>query len=173
MSGGDVVFIAFFGSLLGFGLLGAVLSYLYYRRCRLLTHAERMKALEMGRELPDDSTVAQLRAVMGTTARRDNANPELITSGALAKRCFSVALWVPLGAIVATQAFSRFHGGAEATLWTAVALITSASLICGTVLATRSTSDSKNGTTELPIGNHRAKTADHDPDAYDVAGRRG
>jgi len=54
-------------------LVGIVGGFLHYRRERLLTHKERMKALELGAELPDDVATARIKAVYGETMNGKSA----------------------------------------------------------------------------------------------------
>src|SRR5436190_1496624 len=81
-------------------------GFWHVRRERLLTHAERMKALELGREVPDSAAVARIKAAFGASSQADEDGG----AWSPARKCFGVALWVPIGvALVATQAH---HGGA-------------------------------------------------------------
>ncbi len=47
-------------------------GFMYARRGLLLTHAERMKALELGAELPDHAAAARIRAALGQSTADDD-----------------------------------------------------------------------------------------------------
>src|SRR5262245_13798842 len=81
------------------GLVAIVGGFLHSRRERLLTHQERMKALELGRDLPDDAATARLKATFGAAAGGNESKGE-----SLARKCFSTALWIGFwGFLAASQ----------------------------------------------------------------------
>jgi hypothetical protein len=151
----------------GIGLLFLVIvipivgGLLYARRERLLTHAERIKALELGRDLPDAAATARLKAAFGQ-ATADDGGKESV-----ARKCFSTALWVAFWGFAAAAGL----GGAEVSSGVAFAIASSAgaigvtAVICGTVLASRSAKVASD------LSNH-AKYATEDADAFDVASCR-
>ena len=143
--------LTFFALLIGAGVLVGLVAivggFLHSRRERLLTHQERMKALELGRELPDDRATARLKAVSGGTAGDENRASSGHTEGAIGAasgKCYSTALWVAFwGFLFAGQ--NAMTGGRSSAV-TAVAIAIAASvgaigvtaMICGTMLAMRS-----------------------------------
>ena len=137
---------------------------MYARRERLLTHAERMKALEMGGALPDDAATARIKAALGQSPADDDRGKD-----SLARKCFSTALWVAFWGFAAAAGL----GGAAVNTGVAYAIASSAgaigmtAIICGTILASN----------QAPATNHsdfRAKPLNHhDADALDVVSCRG
>src|SRR5262245_42733288 len=102
-----------FGWVFVIALVSIIGGFLHVRRERLLTHAERMKALELGREVPDSAAVARIKAAFGASAQAD----EDAGTWSPARKCFGVALWVPIGvALLSTQAH---HGGTAYAMWAA------------------------------------------------------
>ena len=79
-------------------------GFMYARRGLLLTHAERMKALELGAELPDHAAAARIRAALVPPPANDDGGPE-----SLARKCFSTALWVAFWGFAAAAGL----GGAD------------------------------------------------------------
>ncbi len=73
-SSGFLLFL-FLDGLILIALVAIVGGLLHYRRERLLTHAERMKALELGRDWPEDPATARLKVALGSTAE-DREEPE-------------------------------------------------------------------------------------------------
>ncbi len=135
----------------------------HVRRDRLLAHAERMKALELGASLPDDVATARLKAGMGQAADAEDR-----TRGPLAGKCFSTAFWVAFWGFAAAAGL----GGAADNTGVAYAIASSAgaigvtAMICGTILALRPTPTPKNS-------GIYGKTTNYDADALDVASCRG
>jgi hypothetical protein len=155
----------FLGSLVFVGLVAIVGGFLHSRRERLLTHAERMKALELGQPLPDDPATAKLKAMTGGDSSQEGASNDT-PQMALARTCYKTALWVAFWGFL-------FAAQTSAVNWvSAVAIAIGAStgaigvtcVICGTILAARSTEK------RTPDPYAKART---DPDAYDVVGSRG
>ena len=64
-------------------------TLMYARRERLLTHADHMKALELGAALLDDATAARIKAAAGKSAGDDDGSRR-----SLVRECFSTAIWV-------------------------------------------------------------------------------
>ena len=138
-------------------------GFMYARRGLLLTHAERMKALELGAELPDHAAAARIRAALVPPPANDDGRPE-----SLARKCFSTALWVAFWGFAAAAGL----GGADVSAGVAYAIASSAgaigvtAIICGTVLASRREPAAHDAI------NH-AKLATEDADAFDVVSCRG
>jgi hypothetical protein len=107
-------------------------GFLHYRRDRLLTHAERMKALEMGRDLPDDSTTARLKALSGTSDSSEESGGEK----SFASQCYSTT-----GYVCGAGFVFAFMAGANAGVAYAIAASAGAigvtGMICGTILASK------------------------------------
>jgi hypothetical protein len=140
---GLIVLASLFGALIVIGL-PVWLGVNYARRERELQHTERMKALELGRSLPGDATPWTTAKAAGTAIG------------------ISVPISVTFIGLMASGA-----GAEAAAVWPAVGSIGVAAVICGTILATPKPSAPRPEDVD-----HFAKPI-HDPDAYDVVGRRG
>ena len=141
-------------------LVAIIGGYVHYRRERLLTHQERMKALELGREMPDDAATARIKAAFGTSSSSSDDD----TSESLPRKVFTTALWVAFwGFLAASQG-----GTANYAIAIAIAASTGAigvvAVICGTILALRAS--------PTPTQTHMSKPTT-ESDAYDVVSRRG
>jgi hypothetical protein len=138
-------------------------GFMYARRNLLLTHAERMKALELGVELPDHAATARIKAAQAQSPPLDERGKD-----SLARKCFSTALWVAFWGFGAAAGL----GGAEVSAGVAYAIASSAgaigvtAVVCGTVLAWRPIAASH-------YADVNAKLVNHDADAYDVVSCRG
>src|SRR5258708_7259157 len=100
MDSSQMLIAALFGGLIVVGLVAIIGGFLHARRTRLLTHQERMKALELGRAMPDDAATARIRAAFGSGS--DDGDEK--AGGSLARKCFSTALWVGFwGFLAASQ----------------------------------------------------------------------
>jgi hypothetical protein len=169
-------FLTFFGLLIGAGVLVGLVAivggFLQNRRERLLTHQERLKALELGREIPDDAATARLKAVRGVTASDEKGDSSATTEsaiGAAAGKCYSTALWVAFwGFLFAGQ--NAMTGNSRTAMAVAIAIAASVgaigvtSMICGTLLAMR---------TPVPRDQSATGKSAFDSDALDVVSRRG
>lgn len=108
-------------------------GFMYAHRGLLLTHAERMKALELGAELPDHAAAARIRACSASLL------PTTMVAGIRSRRVFSTAVWVAFWGFAAAAGL----GGADVNAGVAYAIASSAgaigvtAIICGTVLASR------------------------------------
>jgi hypothetical protein len=137
-------------------------GFIHAHRDRVLTHTERMKALEMGRELPGHEATARLRAAFGQPAPADEGDV-----ASLARKCWSTALWVAFWGFGASAGL----GGASVSSGVALAIAVSAgaigvtAMICGTILASTAA-------VNAPLNGY-AKHRIHDADAIDVVSRRG
>ena len=132
-----------FGCIFMLSIVPIVGGFMHARRERLLTHTERMRALELCSQLPD--APARIRAALGQTATADlAANANVTATNAAsgdvnARKCFSTALWVAFWGFAAAAGL----GGAEVSTGVAYAIASSAgaigvtAVICGTVLASR------------------------------------
>jgi hypothetical protein len=168
--------LAFLGLMIGalvlLGLVAIVGGFLQTRRERLLTHQERLKALELGREIPDDVATARMKVAGGITSsgeKADSSDNGEGATGALSRKCFSTAVWVAFwGFLAASQ--NSLTQSPTATIAVAIAIAASAAaigitaVICGTILAVRtSTSRDQRATRKAEI----------ERDALDVVSRRG
>lgn len=155
----NVIFAVLGGSIL-VALVAIVGGFLHYRRERLLTHAERMKALEMGREMPDDAATARIRAAFGTLSSGDkDGEPE-----SLPRKCYSTALWVAFWGFLAASQGGWVNQSIAIAIAASVAAIGVTAFVCGTVLAART----HTGPTAASFRKERI-----DADAFDVVSRRG
>jgi hypothetical protein len=161
MSTNDTIAIVF-GFVFLVSIVPIIGGLMYARRERLLTHAERMRALELGARLPDDAATARVRASSGQSASADNGD-----KGSLAGKCYSTALWVAFWGFAAAAGL----GGADVSAGVAYAIAASAgaigvtSVICGTILASRAT--------VANLANGYGKSTTDDVDAFDVVSCRG
>jgi hypothetical protein len=145
-------------SLVLISLVAIIGGFLHYKRERLLTHQERMKALEFGRELPDDPTTARTKAVFGGSL--GGASDEAGES--LPRKMITTVLWVAFwGFLFGGPAGAANHAVAIA-MAAAVGAIGVAATICGTILALR-----------LPTATSATSKPHIDSDAFDVVSRRG
>ncbi len=135
-----------FGWVFLIALVGIVGGFLHYRRDRVLSHQERMKALELGREIPDDPATLRMKAALGVTSsseKTDSSEKSSEASGALARRAFATALWVALGGFGAAVVASDSTERSPAAVAVSVAVAASAgavgvtAVICGTILGMR------------------------------------
>jgi hypothetical protein len=120
------------GGVLLIGLVSIIGGLLYSRRTRLLTHQERMKALELGRAMPDAP------ALSAASVEDEGASTDTSDGASLARKCFSTTLWVGIAGFVAA---SGLPDTAKPDVAVAVAIAASAgaigvtAMICGTILA--------------------------------------
>jgi hypothetical protein len=157
--------VVFLGSVFWLGLVAIIGGFLHGRRERMLTHTERMKALEMGLPLPDAPDVARLKAIHGTGGSSDEevgATPQL----SLARTCYKTALWVAFwGFLFSAQgSVMNFANGVALAVGISTGAVCVTCVICGTILAARAPAPYS-----MP---HHAKHQT-DPDVFDVVGRRG
>ncbi len=121
-------------------LIACIGGFLHARRGRLLVHAERMKALELGREMPDDPATARLKAIHQIETPEAEESPSQPKS--LANQCYSTTGYVcGCGFVFAWMAQSN-HGVAIASA-AATGAIGVTGMICGTVLAAKSTASNE------------------------------
>jgi hypothetical protein len=129
----DSFFYAFFGGLALIGLVAILGGFLHARRERLLTHTERMKALELGRAMPDDPATARIKAAYTPPVSSKPSNSE-----ALAGKCHSTVLWVAFSGFGAAVGAVQAGGIAVAiAIAASVGAIGVTGIICGTILASR------------------------------------
>ncbi len=114
-------------------------GFLHYRRERWLTHTERMKALELGRDLPDDAATARIKAVYGASDKPEEASSGEIS---LAAKCYHDDRLDVAGGGLLFAWLSGMMGAASVAY--AIAAATGAigvtGMICGTILATKTPS---------------------------------
>lgn len=136
---------------LGLALVVGTVAYLIYRRERQYRHAERLKALEYGRRLPNDPP-----------------DPDR----ALAHRSFSTGLWGAFWGFVFAANSDIVGDGLAIPLALAVAsaVIGVTGIVCGTVLSFR-VRCAPNGS--MLAAQPSAAKPVSDPDAYDVVSARG
>jgi hypothetical protein len=129
--------------------LPVVLSMRQAARNREFEHAERLKALELGRPMPGD------RATEVATRNTHNG----------------IVLWVPLGALGIALGAMNSTGDSTAAviaIWAAAGAVGVTGVICGTILAMRAPSP------EVPAPRHLFSTkAPTEDDAVDTVSRRG
>ncbi len=162
----DVNGYAVLGVCLGFvfliSLVPIVGGLLHARRERTLVHAERMKALELGRELPDEAATARIKAAFGKSSASDESGG----GEPLAAKCFSTALWVAFWGFAAAAGL----GGSQASAGVAYAIAASAgaigvtAMICGAILGGRAPVAARPGRSSKPR---------IEDDAFDVVSCRG
>jgi hypothetical protein len=125
------------GGVILVGLVAIVGGFLHTRRERLLTHQERMKALELGREVPEDPAVARAKVANAQFREALGAGTEKSYAG----KCFSATghacFWGFLFAIGAAAKEGGNAPGAAYAIAAAAGAIGVTGLICGTVLASR------------------------------------
>jgi len=154
------------------GLVAIVGGFLQNRRDRLLTHQERLKALELGREVPDDVATARMKVAWGVASRdkqADSGDDDEGASGALSRKAFSTAIWVAFwGFLAAGQSVSVGRSPVITAVCIGIAASTGAigvtAVICGTILAMRTPKSGSSGVT---------RKAEFEGDALDVVSRRG
>jgi len=118
------------GSVVLIALVAIVGGFLHSRRERLLTHNERIKALEMGRELPDDAATARIKAVYGVVEKSET------DAKSFATQCYNNTGYICGSGFFFAMVSSSSHGVAYA-LAAASGAIGVTGLICGTILASR------------------------------------
>ncbi len=121
-----------------------------------------MKALELGREFPDDPKVAQMRVLMGQDSKGKS------DEGPASSQCYSTAFWVAFWGFVTIGGVVRADVPVVIPILMAlgVAAIGVVSMICGTVLAQKEMErqDAQARSFQKPV---------YEPDAFDVVGSRG
>ncbi len=137
------------------GLLGGVVLILFTLICvvfthfqeeRKLTHAERIKALEMGQTLPDDPETARIKARAARLAAARSTGSSGV-SKSLAYHCYSVTGYICGGGFF----FAILVGGSTAyALASAAGAIGVTGMICGTILATKEVRSEPSMTTSKP-----------------------
>jgi len=125
-------------------------AVMHARRERELEHAERMKALELGRPFP---------------------GPEVEARWSPAWVAVAIGAGVPIASfLLAGLATPEVHNEIAYAIWPAAGAVGVAGVICGTVLAARLPAS---GRPSRGFEAADAKSAVCDPDAIDVVGRRG
>jgi hypothetical protein len=147
---GEILVAVLIGAFLLVCFFTIVAMFVQTRRGRELEHAEKMKAIEMGRPWPLDKAEAK-------PAPEAAGPPEPLPS-ALIKSVPLGSLGIAAGASVILRP--------EPMVWLAAGAVGMTSLICGTVLSLRQ------GPATPRQEMNPAKPVS-DPDALDVVGRRG
>jgi hypothetical protein len=126
-------------------IVPTVMAFKHARYLREVEHAERMKAMELGRTLPGDEPLS----------------PASIAT--------AIGAGVPLSSLVLAWLADLTSGGRSGeAVWVAAGAVALGGLICGTILAYRHFA-----TRPQPATYQEAPKPEYDPDAYDVVGRRG
>lgn len=125
----------------------AALGARYARQRREMEHAERMRALELGRRMPGERGEA---TAMATAAR--------------------IGAGVPVGVMGVAWLASVSSGPAGSDPWIAAGIISTAAVVSGAVLAFRAMGLAA---AEAASASARAEKPAFDPDAYDHVGARG
>jgi hypothetical protein len=139
-------------------LVAIVGGFVHSRRERLLTHQERMKALELGRDLPDNAATARVKAVFGAGSTDEG------DARSLARKCFSTALWVGFWGFLFASQTSWANMGIAIVIACSAGAVGVTAMICGTILALRGSSD---------VDHRLATKPAFESDAFDVVSRRG
>ncbi len=135
-------------------------EFIKARRERTLLHAERMKALELGRPLPESSRTAQIKAALGIPSAQE------VQRESPAGRCFSTAFWVAFwGFIAAAGNGAVLNSGVSIAIAAATGAIGVTAVICGTILTAQTPAHyADHSTLAKPVA---------EEDAYDVVASRG
>jgi hypothetical protein len=129
-------------------LVPTVLGLRYAKVERELEHAERIRALELGQSLPKDApfwSPARLSAAIGAGVPISVFGTAFVTT------------------IVDGNSYDGF-------IWSSAGAVGLAGVICGTILAARVPAREASPVAPRHAFNGKLES---DPDAYDVAGRRG
>jgi hypothetical protein len=138
-----IVICSIVGGLILVSLVSIIGGFLHSRRERLLVHAERMKALELGRDMPDDPATMRMKAIFPAEKPEESASQP--TSPAepksLAAQCYSTTGWVA-GCGLLFAAWSSMPGGHSGVAYAiagAAGAVGVTGMICGTILASKPT----------------------------------
>jgi hypothetical protein len=131
------MFGGIFGGGLVIGLVACIGGFLHARRNQLQLHEERMKALELGRELPDDPATAQIKAAQQSEAieaETPKGSPSKPSSPAA--KCYSTTSYAcGTGFVFAWLAQS--NQGVAIAIAAATGAVGVTGMICGTILAAK------------------------------------
>lgn len=141
-------------------LVAIIGGFLQCRRERLLDHRERMKALELGRDVPDNAATARIKAAFGLPQGDDKEDGERSP----ARKCFSTTLWIAFWGFLAVGQAGAASQGVAIAIAGSVGAVGVAGMICGTILAYRPPA----APTFDPISKPAIET-----DAFDVVSCRG
>jgi hypothetical protein len=166
-------FLIFLGGM--FGIIGLFIVPIVWlamrseRHKRDLQHTERMRALELGHGLPDDEVTARIKAFTGTgSSSKDDGGP----GWCMVRRCYWMGFALPVGAFLGTTYLAP-HRPDNTGIWVATAIIGTASVLSGTILAFRMTFLSNADESRSAALAGRVSKPTVDPDTFDVAARRG
>jgi hypothetical protein len=147
----NVVMLALFGGLILAGVVAIIGGLLHARRGRQFMHVERMKALELGRELPDDTETARIKAAYQVEAAKQAEEPDGLR--AMAVQCYTTTGWVAgLGLLFAVGAAGVGSSSAAVSMTVAVSAgaIGVTGMICGTILAAKAPEPRETASTSAP-----------------------
>ena len=119
------------------------------QRRRELEHAERIRALELGRTLPGDEPAL---------------SPEKLSAG--------IGIVVPLGSLLVGWLACESQGY-RAEIWVMASVVSLAGVLGGTILASRQMGMRERERTRAAGYQMHTKGEAYDPDTIDVVGRRG
>ena len=148
------------GAVVLISLVAIIGGFLQCRRERLLDHRERMRALELGQEMPDDAATARIKAAFGVSRNDDKGDWE----GSPARKCFSTTLWIAFWGFLAAGQAGAANRAVAVAIASSVGAVGVAGMIGGTILALRASA--------APTSNSISKPA-IDADAFDVVCSRG
>jgi hypothetical protein len=125
-------------------------------RNRAMAHAECMKALELGRETPEDRAAARTKAIMKAVSPSED-----VSLGGLAHKCYSTAVWVAFWGFGSIAGIGKgFSPTVAIAIAASVGAVGVTAVICGTILGARGS------TAPSPVHTEKFPT---EVDAYDIA----
>jgi hypothetical protein len=125
-------------------IVPTALAFKHARFLREVEHEERMKAMELGRLLPEDEAFSPAKLAAG------------------------IGIGVPIGSFFFAW-LADLTSTAGQAVWPAVGSVGLGGVICGTILAARHFATRN----QHAVAHHETLKPEFDPDAYDVVGRRG
>ena len=142
----DPILIPIVALLIPIVIVPTALGFRHARFLREVEHAERMRAMELGRTLAEDEAWSPARLAV------------------------AIGVGVPIGSLLIAWLAAMTTGStsAEADL-DGAGVVGLGGVICGTVLAARHFAGPPAGRRDPP----GVEKPEYDPDAYDVVGRRG
>ncbi len=149
----DPTVIPVMGMLIPIIVVPTALAFRHARRVKDQLHAERMRALELGRNWSDEQTWWQP-----------------------ARLCAGITMGVPLGSIALAWLASESCNWRHEEIWVIAGLIGFGSVISGSMLTKQhlaARERSLHYAASLESSRVAGKEPMYDPDLYDVVGRRG
>ena len=142
----DLIAGGVIGGGLFIGLIACIGGFLQVRRERLLMHAERMKALELGRDMPDDPTTARLKAAHKAEQPEESSSkpdsPSVPRSPAA--QCYSTTGYV-CGTGFVFAWLTQSNQAVALAIASATGAVGVTGMICGTILASKPTESRETG----------------------------